>query len=291
MGVKENAETMRKQFVDFEGKIKLEVTDAGTIYSVNWNSLINRMSNLIEKNTKGDARTWIEPNFSTTTPVCKTVGQVVLMGVMKHYFDYKFSLCCGLPKVTLEGTVDDWKKLQEKARHFASFGIECLTHWSGLLDFVLQKMVDSYEGKIDKDFWSHIAARAGWGSGPRYIAGWVNVFMPFCEKGIYRLNGVKPESSEWGKVNQNDVPPSTVEVPVIIDDNGREYQTIFYGGHIVCLYNPDEDSIRPSLDWAIVDITGSTGPQTQRYGQEVPQRVQDYRPDAFEKPTKFSYGG
>ena len=147
MGVKENAETMRKQFVDFEGKIELEVTDAGTIYSVNWNSLINRMSDLIEKNTKGDARTWIEPNFSTTTPVCKTVGQVVLMGVMKHYFDYKFSLSCGLPKVTLEGTLDDWKKLQEKARHFASFGIDCLTHWSGLLDFVLQKMVDSYEGE------------------------------------------------------------------------------------------------------------------------------------------------
>ena len=76
----------------FEGKIKLEVRDTGTIYSVNWNSLINRMSNLIEKNTKGDAHTWIEPNFSTTTPVCKTVGQVVLMGVMKHYFDYKIYL-------------------------------------------------------------------------------------------------------------------------------------------------------------------------------------------------------
>ena len=147
------------------------------------------------------------------------------------------------------------------------------------------------KGKVDKDFWSHIAAHDGWGSGPRYIAGWVNVFMPFCEKGIYRLNGVKPESSEWGKVNQNDVPPSTVEVPVIIDDNGHEYETIFYGGHIVCLYNPDDDSIRPSLDWTIVDITGSTGPQTQRYGDGVPQRVQDNRPEAFEKPVKFSYGG
>ena len=291
MGVKKNAETMRKQFVDFEGKIQLEVTDAGTIYTVNWNDIINRMSDLIEKNTKGDARTWTEPNFTTTTPTGKTVGQVVLMGVMKHYFDYKVTLMCGLPKVTLEGTLEDWKKLQEKAQHFASFGIECLTHWSGLLEIVLQKMVDSYEGKVDKEFWSHIVANEGWGSGSSYIAGWVNVFMPFSEKGVYRLSSVKPESSDWGKIDSDDVPPSTVEVPVLIDDNGREYETIFYGGHIVCLYDPEKDSIRPSLDWAIVDITGSTGPQVKSFREPVPQRVADYHPETFPKPVKFSYGG
>ena len=124
----DNAETMRHHFVDHEGKIELEVSDVGSIYSVNWNSIINRMSGLIEKNTKGDARKWIEPNFSTTTPVCKTVGQVVLMGIMKNYFDYKVSLCCGLPKVTLEGTLEDWKLVKEKAAHFKTFEIDCLTH-------------------------------------------------------------------------------------------------------------------------------------------------------------------
>ena len=289
MGVKENAETIREQFVDFDGKITLEVTDSGTINTVNWTSLINSMSDLIEKNTKGDTRTWMEPNFTTTTPTCKTVGQVVLMGAMKHYFEYKFSSMCGLPKVTLEGTLEDWKKLREKARHFASFGIECLTHWSGLLDIVLQKMIDSYEGKVDKKFWSHVATREGWGSGPRYISGWINIFMPFSEKGQYRLSDVKP-GSNWGKIDENDVPPSTVEVPVIINDNGRKYETVFYGGHIVCMYNTNDNSIRPSLDWAIVDITGSTGPQAKTFSEEVPQRVQDYNPDIFSKPQFFSYG-
>ena len=294
MGVKENAETMRKQFVDFEGKMQLEVEDplASSILQVNWTAMIDTMSDLIEKHTKRDARTWMEPDFSTTTPVCKTVGQVVLMGAMKHYFEFCFSCGCGLPKVTLEGTLDDWKKVQEKARHLASFEMECLTHWSGLLEIVLQKMVDSYEGKVDVEFWSHVVAKEEWGSGPQYIAGWINVFMPFCEKGIYKLHDVKPESYDWGKTPKADVPPSTVEVPVTLDDNGRKYETIFYSGHIVCLYNPDDDSIRPSLDWAIVDITDNTGMADSRELQFNALRQRgNYRPETFAKPIKFSYGG
>ena len=150
--------------------------------------------------------------------------------------------------------------------------------------------MDSYEGEEVEEFWSHMVTKEGWSSGPRELFGWINVFMPFSDRGIYRLDKVEPESSEWGRIHPNDIPPSTVEVPVIIDDNGHEYETIFHGGHIVCLFNPDDDSIRPSLDWAIIDITGSTEPQTQRYGQEVPQRVQDYNPGAIPQPIKFSYG-
>ncbi len=289
MGDKQNAEMLRKQFVDFEGKMELEVKSAGTLYTVNWASLIDRMSDLIEKNTRGDARTWLQSDFSTTTPVCRTVSQVVLMGVMKHYFGYKFSFRCGLPKVTLEGTLEDWQKLQEKARRFSTLGVESLSHWAGLLDFILQKMVDSYQGNVDVDFWSRLTSRESWGSGPRYIAGWVNVFMPFSEKGEYRLQDATP--TNWGKVDQNDVPPSAVEVPVEIDDNGRKYDTIFYGGHLVCVYDPEQDTIRPSVDWAMVDITGSTGPTSKRrHGEEVPARVQNYKPETLPKPTKFSYG-
>ena len=287
MGAKENAETMRKHCVDFEGKLTLLAEDFGAMDSANWGDLIRQMSDLIEKNapeirtptmtkpffsekvvpssTKGDARAWTEPDFSTTTTAFKAVGQVVLMGVMKHYFDYKIMFRSGLSKVTLEGTLDDWKELKEKTRHLASFGIKSLTHWSGLLDIVLQKLVDSYVGKVDGEFWSHIVAEDPSESGLNYMYGWVNVFMPFTEIGVYRLSDVNPETYDWGKIDQDKLPPSTVEVPVIINNNGHEYETIFYGGHLVCLYDPKENTIRPSLDFAIVGITGSSETFTNKY--------------------------
>jgi len=284
-----NAEELRKHFVDFEGKIELTVTSGGTMYTVDWNDLINRMSGLIEKNTQKDTRKWIEPDFTTTTPVSKTVGQVVMMGVLKNYFDYKMCLMCGLPKVTLEGSLADWENIKERIAHLKSFKVECLTHWSSLLDFVLDKFIESFKGNVDQDFWSKIAAQEGWGSGPRYIAGWVNVFMPFSEKGEYNLSNANPKTGDWGKTDHNDVPPSTVEVPVKINDNGCEYDTIFYGGHIMCVYNPENNTVRPSLDWAIVDITGSTAGATSE-GDMPGDVADDYNPADLPPPTKFVYG-
>ena len=95
----EHAEALRENFVNHEGKMKLEVMTNDTLATVNWNNILDQISNLIEKNTKGDTRQWLEPDFSTTTPVCRTVGQVVMMGVVKHYFDHLTRCLCGLPKV------------------------------------------------------------------------------------------------------------------------------------------------------------------------------------------------
>ena len=280
------AEEMRRHFVDFEEKKVLAVgAGGGTMTSWNWHEIIDRMSDLIEKNTKKDTRQWLEPDFTTTTPVCKTVGQVVMMGVLKNYFEY---VVCGsgLPKVTLEGTLADWEKLREKASHLKSFDVDCLTHWASLLDVVLEKFVESYKGNVDEDFWSKIKRQQGWASGPQsHFTGWVNIFMPFSKTGDYTLNEVKPEKGEWGCTYDYDVPPSTMEVPVkIIDDTGSQYDTIFYGGHIVCVYNPDDNTIRPSLDWAIVDITDNTEPANPgmyRYAEQA---------NDLPKPTKFVYG-
>ena len=252
---RDSAEQMRRHFVDFQGKRKLTVYGIGSIYTANWNRLIDMMSDLIEQSSKDDTRQWMEPDFTTTTPVCKTVGQVVMMGVLKNYFKYEFMLLCGLPKVTLEGTLDDWEKLRAKAVRFKTFDTDVLTHWAGLLDLVLEKFVESYKGNVDKDFWGKIAANQFSGSGADTFFGWINIFMPFSETGEYRLSDIQPETGDWGRIDEDEIPPSTIEVPVTINDNGREYDTIFYGGHMISVYNPDDNTIRPSLNWAIVDVT------------------------------------
>lgn len=67
----------------------------------------------IEKRTVSDVRNWLEPNFSTTTLNDKTIGRVVLMSAMKKFFEYEGNLCvCGIPNVTLKGTLEDWKDIR-----------------------------------------------------------------------------------------------------------------------------------------------------------------------------------
>ena len=301
--VNNHAEEMRHTFVEHEGKKEIKVYATGSLYSANWSSIIDQFAAEIEKNTKDDMRAWIEPSFSTTTHVTKTVGQVVLMGVMKKYFDYKLMLLCGLPEVTLEGTVDDWKDLRVKASRLKDLGVECLAHWAGLLDFVLSHFVNAFSGNADKDFWNRVCHRSGGGSGPSYLGGWVNVFIPFGkDNGEYKLMEADPDGNKWGRVDMDSIPGSTTEVPVLIDDNGTTYSTIFYGGHIVCVYDESKDTIRPSLDWAMVDITEFLDSEGSRECSEELGRLharmnrmraeqQNYNWQDFPKPVEFTSGG
>ncbi len=259
--VNHHAEEMRHTFVEHEGKKELTVsTVANDIHSVNWNYLIDQFAEEIEKNTKNDIRSWLEPNFSTTTPTARTVGQVVLMAAMKKYFDFTAFITCGLRKVTLEGTLQDWQYLRTKASRLKDLGVDDLTHWAGLLDVVLAHFVKAFTGHPDKDFWGHICQKIRRGCGEAFLSGWVNVFIPFGRNdGEYRLTSADPTENRWGEIRFELVPPSTVEVPLLIDDqvNDIVYSTLFYGGHIVSVYNPSDDTIRPSLDWVVIDVTES----------------------------------
>ena len=249
-----HAEEMREFFVSHDGQQELKIKDVGTIHTVNWNKLISQMSDKIKMNTKNDIQQWIEPDFSTTTELIHTVGSVVLMGAMAKYFSYKFELCCGLPGVTMRGTLEDWQNIRQRANKLLEFQQEELTKWHQVLTPILDEFIESFSGKVNKDFWNRIAHQIGGGSGPRHLSGWILAFVPFDDQNRYHLfdqTSIQKDNC-YGKLNMNDVPTSAVSVPVIIDDNGVEYKTTFYAGHLYATVGSTPDSIRPSLGWLML---------------------------------------
>jgi len=254
-----NAEKLRDAFVSHQGQMKLEANGGGNIHTADYNDLISQLSDQIDKNTKGHIRNWLEFSFSTTTLHSKIVSKVVLMAAMKEFFSYKMSLCCGIPKVTLRGTIDDWKNIRTRVDKLADFDDKTLADWSKVLGLVLDQFVGAFNNSVDKDFWNRVAHITGGGSGPRYLEGWVLAFVGFDDEGQYVLNDVESikEDNRFGTVNTNDVPTATVQVPVVIDDNGAEYQTIFYAGPMLATFK--DNTMSTSLDWAIVDVTKREG--------------------------------
>ena len=250
--VAEREEEFRKFFVQHEGKKELIVDGAGSIFTVDWDILIGAMSQKIKENTIGDIQEWIEPNFSTTTPLTKTIGSIVLMGTLKNYFKYTFVLSCGLPEVTLLGTLDDWIEIRRKIDRLEEFGGE-LKEWHSLLAPILDQFISSYKGNVDKNFWNRIVNEIGGGSGPRYLSGWILCFVPFNEKGEFQI---KPsEEFEWGKVDAEDVVPSTSFANVLIIDNGVEFKTVFYAGHLSAVRDEeDQSAVRSNLGWLMIHL-------------------------------------
>lgn len=260
-----HAEQLRKHFVDHEGKKQLTVHGNGSILSADWDDLIDQMSEQIDQNTKGDTRQFVMCGFSTTDVMTETVSKVTLMCAMKNYFEYKFCLQCGLPKVRMTGKLEDWLEIRKRVDRLPEFDADgTMTKWTPILQHVLDQFVATYKqastGSVSdelKNFWNSIVHHSGGGSGPTYLSGWILAFLPYTDGKKYYLNPVEQcKQGNYGRLDTNDIPSCWSECDVLVDDNGREYKTKFYSGLFMAEYT-SEGFVRPSIDWLMVDATNA----------------------------------
>ncbi|CAG8437545.1 9297_t:CDS:2 [Acaulospora colombiana] len=207
-----NAEKFRSKFVEHEGKKEISVFArlADGKLSSDWSETVNQLvieadKNIVERNLKS----LLECDFSTTTEVSRTASRIVLLDAVKAYFSYKVCLMCGIPKITLEGTLDDWIKIQKKTKDLRKLSLE-MDFWLDRLDPVVENLVATYKGEIDQDYWSKVSSRQRFGSGPRSISGWMLGFFPYDRTGERITNNT---------LEPSDIPDGRVEVPFKTDTN------------------------------------------------------------------------
>ena len=274
--VEKNAEKLRESIVKFDtndadvtdGKKRLIVYGDGNLYTAQYDQLCAMMSKEIAKHLVDPSiREWIIPEFSTTTEKDRVCGAITMMSSMKSYFNYEFHLRCGLPRVTLEGTVEDWQKLQHLANRFLEFetGDGHMKQWHSLFTPVLDEFVNSASGSPDLEFWKLVVHYQGNGSGPRFLSGWITVFCPYDDKGtwmcdlkktpILRGDIFRGDSddgdvfSRWPKIDTNRIPSGSCCVDVIVNDNGTIYNCELVAGH--GSYIGVGTQIRPNVEWSL----------------------------------------
>ena len=268
-----HAEELREMFVAHKGKKELEVKLGGlNRYTVDFGLFAQMMSDLIDKNVLDpELKEWVLPAFSTTTRDDKIVASVLLMGVTQKYFDFKFTIMCGLPSVTLLGQKSDWELVYSRLDKFDSFGAEP-TQFCKLLRPVISRFVKSFDEPTSDDtigFWQRIAHAKMMGSGPSYYSGWITAFCFWDEKG-QSLHGSPRASHSLGdtgweeahdpvleldgvtyhKVMSNEVPPGYTSVPVKFDEHGTLFDSMMVAGSvgINCTSSGDE------MDGAVVGL-------------------------------------
>lgn len=113
--INNHGETYRSRLVNHLGKKQLTVKlSTGGLYSQNYDAFVRKMGELVNDNVKPEKASWILPNFTTTTATDRIVGGVVLMATMQKFFDYKFEIGCGIPQITLLGTIEDWRLILKR---------------------------------------------------------------------------------------------------------------------------------------------------------------------------------
>jgi len=181
-----NSEILRKNFVDFDGKLSLIVrNDNLTLNSPasSWENIFPEFTKQISKHTGTDLINVLTSDFSTTTPVEKVASEITIMEAMEPYFEFiVMRIVCGIPEITLKGTTEDWQKIYDKTKKLEKYDLKW---WTDEIEPILHEFIKTSKGEIDKKFWRNMFkyhSQKQYGA-PKIIDGWIVKFFPYDKDG------------------------------------------------------------------------------------------------------------
>src|SRR5262249_37383791 len=151
--MKDNAQRVRSHFVSApEGKqtltVDLNESDADQFAHMVDAFEEQCQANILDK----EFAAWANPTFSTTTRVEKTVYAGILMASLSEYFSYVAVSRCGIPRVVIRGNREDWESILLRIDKLKrDFGLKS---WANQLTHVVEKIIQTVDGKGDADFWN-----------------------------------------------------------------------------------------------------------------------------------------
>ena len=101
------------------------------------------------------------------------------MSSVQDYFTFTGGILCGIPKVEMKGSEDDWVKLIKKFDDLGTYlqpirNIIGQNKWWPKARTVIEKLLDTYKENPDLDWWSRIVSQTGYEScgRPAKFDGW-----------------------------------------------------------------------------------------------------------------------
>lgn len=276
-----NAERLRHRFVRHEGKAQLIVERRDFVLGQDnpWPEVFTTFSDQIAEHV-GKLRDLVVADFSTTGPIERAASEVALMDAFQPYFEYEVLFGCGIPSITLTGTPDDWRSVRCRAAMLAEFELEW---WTSALLPVLDEIVRTAEGRVDRSFWQSFFRYESTSFGDE-LTGWIHTLFPHLRRLDDGSLGPNPYLARWeaalrvaetrsedelrGVVDQEDcwtpaglpgpslreIPAGIASAPVRLMDvrDGSEHSLRFVAGMFGVTQDPGTLLLVPEFGWAVV---------------------------------------
>lgn len=232
-----------------------------------WSDLIVGFDQAVQTYAKGDVLAKINQNFTTTTPIISTAYQVTVLDAVKSYFDFVGESGCGIPTITLLGSMDDWQKLYRDLDIFDEYGME---FWTAELRPVIKEFICAVKGKPNVEFWKSIYKEVS-AYGTSTITGWILKFYPYLE--IEERQGEIDWENEneiitkyklnpyiYGKqyllstISSKSIPKGYVEVPFIWENYATEELIVRHDMHLNAGFfgmKQNGLALQPNIAWCI----------------------------------------
>lgn len=253
-----NPEQHRSKLVSHSGKqamsIRIPKLVEGSPENL-WDKIIAQFSEEMQRRLGSSYARFIS-DFTTTGPLELTACQVALMDLYAPYFDYQMMGVCGIPQITLEGEVRDWKNLRKKIETLRDFDLDW---WLAELRPIFDHFVRAAEGDVDRTFWQNIHKNETQYGATR-INGWMVRLIPYVENsgtGQYTVRNPIFNDPE-AELTTSMLPSGISSVQLLyeeLDESAKEacpkscYELL--GGFIGVAQIASSKALRPKLGWAI----------------------------------------
>lgn len=246
-----NAEELRHQFVNHEGKQHIEIFENSFVKGSpdnDWSHAFGQFSDKIADYI-GKKRDLIVGNYTTTTPTDRAAGEIILMEAMSKYFSYGMTTMCGIPEITLLGTVEDYKAIKGRVQTMAEFN---LSWWTSKLEPIVDEFILAMQGKPNTSFWQKIYKEAG-GSGGPYIGGWMTHLFPYLrgKNGFDRQNDFTAKGECFAGLTDSSFHPGISKVDFTWTYYGEKFDMELGAGFTG--YKYENDALTPNVGWTVRD--------------------------------------
>jgi hypothetical protein len=274
--VNNNAEALRPRLVRHQGKARILVRRDDFLRGSPenpWAEVWPEFSAKIREHLGDETHGLIVSDFSTTGSTERAASEVVLMDCMQSYFSYTFASACGIPSVTLEGTVEDWQKVHDRVGRLEAYELKW---WTDTLRTITAEFVRAAQGRPRAAFWKQLYKSQHMSGGPQ-VDGWLVRLLPYLKhrECVPRMQGKKVvdyDFKPWETSKRNgllecpepnndpglmtgivdeQMPSSASLVPFEWEYHGETFDYQFVAGVLTIGQDPDTKAIRPRAGWAV----------------------------------------
>ncbi|GAA4091603.1 hypothetical protein GCM10022214_61000 [Actinomadura miaoliensis] len=265
--VRLHAEELRPRLVSHAGRKRITVVLDGPIPqdADSWQNVVELFGELLAGEI--DDADVFECDFSTSTDVERTAGRIVLLDAYSPYFSLWMTSVCGIPSITLTGTVEDWRRIRARVDAIAGFGLET---WCRSLAPIADQFVRAAAGDVDTAFWRRVYNPAD-AYGGEVITGWIARLYPYLtgdgvadrpnpllELPIGEPRDVTVDGAVYGGpgIRSDSVPATLSRVRIDLNDRlGGGNRSVALHAGLVGVAQDDDGALRPVAGWYLAPAT------------------------------------
>jgi len=190
----ENAETLRHRLVRHDGSREI-TSNISELSLAAFEGAIADISAQIREASDPVLHETLICDFSTTTPAIRTASEIALMDCYSSYFTYAMNCVCGIPKITVTGSVEDWQRIRERVEVLETYR---LRWWVRRLRPILDEFIRTVEGTPNLQFWQAIY-KPKEAYATTTVTGWIADLFPYLgnSPGRRRNHVFKYEREDW----------------------------------------------------------------------------------------------